>query len=108
MRKTLGATGGALGLSTLALAFGVCCVAPWAVWLLGVSGAVLLARLAFFQAYVVAATLALLAVGFWYAYRRTPAADGSTCAGEDRKTLRWLAWIAAFLVLLVDAASFAP
>jgi ABC-type cobalamin transport system permease subunit len=42
----VGVTGGALGLSALALAFGVCCVAPWAVTLLGVAGAVLLARLA--------------------------------------------------------------
>jgi len=35
----------------------VCCVAPWAVALLGVAGAVMLARLAFIQPYVVAATM---------------------------------------------------
>jgi len=34
-------TSGALGLSAIALAFGVCCVAPWAVAILGVGGAVL-------------------------------------------------------------------
>ena len=37
--QIVGVTGGALGLSALALAFGVCCVAPWAVTLLGVAGA---------------------------------------------------------------------
>ena len=45
----MGVTGGALGLSALALAFGVCCVAPCAVTVLGVAGAVLLARLAIFH-----------------------------------------------------------
>jgi hypothetical protein len=44
--KVLGVTGGAVALSALALAFGACCVAPWAVGLLGAGGAVLLARLA--------------------------------------------------------------
>jgi len=31
--KVLGVTGGAVALSALALAFGACCVAPWAVGL---------------------------------------------------------------------------
>ncbi|MGH6876856.1 MAG: hypothetical protein ACREHV_05680 [Rhizomicrobium sp.] len=106
MPKALGATGGAVGLSALALAFGACCVAPWAVALLGVGGAVLLARLAFVQPYVVAATLALVGAGFWYAYRRGPAANG--CPAENRSGLRRLVWIGAFAVLAIDAASFAP
>jgi mercuric ion transport protein len=73
--RIVGVTGGAVGLSALALAFGVCCVAPWAVTLLGVAGAVLLARLAFIQRYVVAATIVLLGIGFWLVYRRArPAA----------------------------------
>jgi mercuric ion transport protein len=99
-------TGGALGLSALALAFGVCCVAPWAVTLLGVAGAVLLARLAFFQPYVVAATLILLGVGFWFVYRQPPAQV--TCDLAQRRKLRWLVWGAAILVIIIDVASFAP
>src|SRR5713226_6361899 len=47
--RVVGATSVALRLSDLVLAFGVCYVAPWAVTLLGVAGAVLLARLAFSQ-----------------------------------------------------------
>ena len=106
--KILGAAGGAVGLSAVAFAFGVCCVAPWAVTLLGVGGAILLARLAVFQPYVVAATLALIGVGFWYAYRRKPATDGQACAIENRKSLRWMVWIGAVIVVLADIASFVP
>jgi hypothetical protein len=103
-RTAVGVTGGALGLSALALAFGVCCVSPWAVTLLGVAGAVLLARFAFIQSYVVAATIALLSVGFWVAYRRPVAG----CDVAQQRKLRWLAWGAAILVSVIDIASFAP
>jgi mercuric ion transport protein len=104
--QIVGVTGGALGLSAVALAFGVCCVAPWAVTLLGVAGAVLLARLAIFQPYVVAATLILLGIGFWFVYRQ-PAAQ-ATCDVAQRRRLRWLVWSAAILVIIIDVASFAP
>jgi hypothetical protein len=70
------------------------------VTLLGVGGAILLARLAVFQPYVVAATLVLIGVGFWYAYRRKPAiADGQICTIENRKGLRWLVWIGAVIAI---------
>lgn len=106
--RILGATGSAVGLSALALAFGACCVAPWAVALLGVGGAVMLARVAILQPYVVAATLALLGTGFWSAYRRrTPAADGS-CPVESRKSLRLAVWVGALLVICIDIASYLP
>jgi hypothetical protein len=88
--RIVGVTGGAVGLSALALAFGVCCVAPWAVTLLGVAGAVLLARLAFIQPYVVAATIVLLGTGFWFVYRRPRAA--AECDLVQQRRLRWLVW----------------
>ncbi len=104
--RVVGVTGGAIGLSALALAFGVCCVAPWAVTLLGVAGAVLLARLAFIQPYVVAGTVVLLGLGFWFVYRR-PRAE-VTCDVAQQRRLRWLVWSAAILVIAIDVASFAP
>lgn len=104
--RIVGVAGGAVGLSALALAFGVCCVAPWAVTLLGVAGAVLLARLAFVQPYVVAGTLVLLAVGFRLAYRRPRTA--AACDPAQQRRLRRLVWAAAFLVIAIDTASFAP
>jgi hypothetical protein len=97
-----------MGLSALALAFGACCVAPWAVALLGVGGAVMLARLAALQPYVVAVTLALLCLGFWYAYRRRPATPDGTCSVNNRKGLRVAVWIGALIVIAVDAASYLP
>ena len=106
--KVLGAAGGAVGLSALALAVGLCCVAPWAVGLLGVGGAILLARLAVFQPYIVAGALVLIGIGFWYAYRRTPAKDGQACTAENRRNLRWVVWIGALIVILADIAAFIP
>ena len=97
-----------MGLSALALAFGACCIAPWAVALLGVGGAVMLARLAALQPYVVAVTLALLGFGFWYAYRRRPVAPDGTCSVENRKRLRVAVWLGAMIVIAVDVASYLP
>jgi hypothetical protein len=104
--RVVGVIGGAVGLSALALAFGVCCVAPWAVTLLGVAGAVLLARVAFIQPYVVAATIVLLSLGFWYVYRRSH--PDVACDLMQRRRLRWLVWGAAIIVIAIDIASFAP
>src|SRR6266403_4288906 len=104
--RVVGVTSGALGLSALALAFGVCCVAPWAVALLGVAGAVFLARLAFIQPYVVAGTIVLLGLGFWFAYRR-PRAAGSCDVTQQRRS-RWIVWCATVLVVVIDVTSFAP
>lgn len=95
-----------MGLSAFALALGACCVAPWAVALLGVAGAVFLARLAFLQPYAVAATLALLALGLWRAYR-TPRADAA-CIPATRRRQRLIVWMAALIVVALDVASFAP
>ncbi|MGA7538303.1 MAG: hypothetical protein WBW93_06005 [Steroidobacteraceae bacterium] len=106
--KILGATGGAVALSALALAFGACCVAPWAVALLGVGGAVVLARLARLQSPVVAVTLLLVGLGFWYAYRTRSRAKGGNCPIEDRKGLRIAVWIGAWIVIVVDIASYLP
>jgi hypothetical protein len=106
--KILGTTGGAVALSALTLAFGACCVAPWAVGLLGVGGAVMLARLAGLQSPVVAVTLVLVGLGFWYAYRTRSGVEGGTCPVEDRKGLRIAVWIGALIVIGFDIASYLP
>ena len=106
--KVLGVTGGAVALSGLALALGACCVAPWAVGLLGVSGAVMLARLAGLHSPIVALTLLLIGVAFWYAYRMRPTATGEACPVDNRKRLRITLWIAALFVICIDIASYLP
>ncbi|MGH8291301.1 MAG: hypothetical protein ACREV7_20275 [Steroidobacteraceae bacterium] len=104
--EALGAAGSAVGLSALAFALGACCVAPWAVALLGVGGAVMLARLAVLQPYVVAVTLVLSGLAFWYAYRKQPAAALASCPVGSRRGLRVVVGIGALIVVLVDAASY--
>ena len=95
--RVIGAAGGAFGLGGLAAGLGLCCSVPWAVALLGVTGAVAFARLAFLLPYALIAALALLGVGFWWAYRPMPCADGS-CTPTSRRSLQWIVWIAAILV----------
>lgn len=106
--KILGVTGGAVALSALALAFGACCIAPWAVAILGVGGAVMLARLAGLQSPVVAVTLLLVGLGFWFAYRRRFSAQAEECTVADRKGLRIAVWVGALIVVCIDIASYLP
>lgn len=96
--RVVGVAGGALGLSGFAAALGLCCAVPWAVALLGVTGAVAFARLAFVLPYALIGALVLLAVGFWWAYRRPVACSDGTCAPTSRRSLQWIVWIAAMLV----------
>ena len=103
--RVLGVAGSAVGLSAFALALGACCVAPWAVALLGVAGAVFLARLAFLQPYAVATTLALASLGLWLVYRRP---RGGACDPATRSRQRRIVWTAVLIIIALDVASFAP
>ena len=78
--QVIAAASGALGLGAFAAAVGGCCGAPWAVALLGVTGAVGLARLAFLLPYALIGAALLLGVAFWSAYRPAPA-----CATADAR-----------------------
>lgn len=106
--RVVGATGGALGLSAFAAIFGACCVAPWTVGLFGVAGAVALARLSFLQPYFLVGAAGLLAVAFWWTYRRPAACADDSCETVSRRPLRWLVWCAAALTAILAAASLAP
>lgn len=66
MGEKLKVAGGAVGLGGFAAALGLCCGVPWAVALLGVTGAVVLARLAFLLPYALAGAAVLLGFGFWF------------------------------------------
>ena len=99
----LGAAGGALGLGAFAAAVGGCCAAPWAVALLGVTGAVALARLTFLLPYALGGAAVLLGVAFWWAYRPLPACTGGTCVSTTRRSLRIVVWVATALVAALTA-----
>ena len=77
-RQTLMAAGGLLG----ALAASSCCIFPLVLFGLGVGGAWIgnFTRLAPYQPFFIAATLAFL--GYWLVYRSSTraCADGGTCA----------------------------
>lgn len=97
--RVLGSAGGALGLGAFAAAIGACCGVPWAVALLGVSGAVALARLSFLLPYALLGAGALLAVAFWWAYRPVALCADGTCNRVSRRMLRVIVWVATVLVV---------
>ncbi len=103
--RVVGAAGGALGLGGFAAALGLCCSVPWAVALLGVTGAVAFARLAFLIPYALIGSSILLAAGFWLAYRRPATCAAGDHAGASQRGLRWLVWIAAALVAALSAVA---
>lgn len=79
-RERLMAAGGLLG----ALGASSCCIMPLVLFGLGVSGAWIgnFTRLAAYQPYFLAATLAFLGYGYWLVYRSSTRActDGDACA----------------------------
>lgn len=97
--RVIGAAGGALGLGAFAAALAGCCGAPWAVALLGVGGALMLARLSFLLPYALLGAGAMLAVAFWWAYRPVAVCADSPCTPATRRPLRWIVWSAAALVV---------
>jgi hypothetical protein len=101
--RIVGATSGALGLGAFAAAVGACCALPWAVALLGVTGAVALARLSFLLPYALIGAAILLTAAFWWAYRPQTACATEACKQPYRGPLRWLVWGAAALVVFLAA-----
>jgi MerT mercuric transport protein len=105
--KVSSALGGALGGSALASLLVGCCGAPWVVSVLGVSGAVYFARAAFLAPYLVGASLLLLVVAFWWAYRPPQrVCDSGVCEQARSPALRTFVWVAAVLVLSLLGYSF--
>ena len=108
-KKTiLGAAGGALGLGGTAAALGTCCVAPWAVALLGASGAVTLARFAQYQPYILGAAAVLLSLAFYWAYRADPTCVDGSCEATSRRRLQWMVWGTAVLLGVLAVLSIWP
>ncbi len=97
-------TGGAIGLSAVASFIGLCCIGPWAVALLGVPGAVAMARWQPARPYILAVAMGLLAWAFWRVYRPRPVCEDGTCPTKPSNWLKTSLWISLALVL---AAFFA-
>ena len=106
--RVIGATGGAVGLGALAAVLGTCCVAPWAVSLVGVAGAVALARLAVLAPVLIGGAVLLLGLAFYFAYRPLSACEDGTCDTTSQRRLRWVAWIGACCVAATLVAYVLP
>lgn len=107
-RSALGAAGGAVSLSGIAAFLGTCCMTPWVVAVLGVSGAVTLARLAVWQPYLLAIAAAFMGFAIWSAYRAPAPAGGNACDLASRRRMRRWVWLAAALMVVLAAISVAP
>lgn len=95
-----GTTGLSILLSGIASAVSLCCFAPWVVPLLGVSGAILFARLGPYRPYFIGVSALLMVVAVAGAYRSRRA-----CAADPvlRRRRAWLnlALVVGVLVLLL-------
>jgi mercuric ion transport protein len=101
------------GLSVLgAIGSMSCCVIPFALFTLGVSGAWIgnLTAFAPYKLFFVAGTLAFLSLGFYLVYRRPKAAacaDGSYCVRPASNRIAKIGlWTAAVMVLLAMTFSY--
>ena len=103
--QKLAAAGGIIG----ALAASSCCILPVVLFSLGISGAWIgnFTRLAPYQPYFIAATLAFIGTGYWLVYRSSKAAcaEGKACARPLPNRFVKIALIAA-TVIVVTAWAF--
>lgn len=103
--QKLVAAGGILG----AVAASTCCILPLVLFSLGISGAWIanFTKLAPYQPYFIAATIALLGYGYWLVYRSSKVAcvDGEACARPLSKRLIMGGLIVA-TVLVIAAIGF--
>jgi hypothetical protein len=105
-KKIVASGGSAVGLSLLASAVGLCCVGPWTVALLGVSGAVSMAGWQPLRPYILAVSGLMLAYAFWRTYRLR-----RVCLTEDCESKRpgiamhislWVSAVILALALLAN------
>jgi mercuric ion transport protein len=93
----------AVGGLLAALAAASCCVVPFGLFLLGISGAWIsnLTALEPYQPIFAVTAFAFLGYGFYLTYRKPVCAEGSYCAQPSSKRFAKIGlWAAAFLVIV--------
>lgn len=101
----VGSTLGAIVSGLVAAATTFCCAGPAVFALIGTSGVLAAARLEPYRMYFILASVALLGISFWLAYRPKGGCIGKTCTTTSAKITRALLWIAA---LVTGAAILLP
>lgn len=99
-KEVLASTGGAISLSALASFVSLCCIGPWSVALLGVTGAVTMARWAFVRPYVLVLAVILLGWGFWRIYGPSKVCEKDKCSRRSSILLQVVLWSASVMVIL--------
>ena len=99
----VGSAVGAVGAAITAMVATLCCAGPAVVAVLGAGGALTAARLEPYRPYLLAAAIAMLALGFWRAYRPSP--TGVACSVGTGRVVRVILWLAALITL---ASAVAP
>src|SRR5258708_38998637 len=100
-KKILASNGGEVGLSMVASFVGLCCVGPWTVALLGVSGAVSMARWQPYRPYILTVAGAVLARAFWRTYRLKRVCLAEGCTDKPPGTAMYVSlWLSALLLIL--------
>ena len=99
--KIIASGGSALGLSVFASFVGLCCIGPWTVALLGVSGAVSMARWQPFRPYILSVAGSMLAWAFWRTYRLKRVCLAEGCTDKRPGAAMYLSlWLSALLLVL--------
>ena len=98
--KGIYAAGGLIG----AILASTCCIVPFVLLLLGVSGAWIshVIDIAPYQPFFLVASLGFLAVGFWQVYgkSKTFCVEGSSCGKpHSGKAVKVALWVATFLIV---------
>jgi hypothetical protein len=100
-RTTLASMVGVIGSAITSLLATLCCVGPVAYGVLGAGGVLAAARLQPWRPWLLAASAAFLALGFWSAYRQHAVINGQVCRVRTSHTVRIILWIAAVLTVAV-------
>ena len=99
-KKLAATSGSAIGISAIASFIGLCCVGPWAVALLGVSGAVAMAKCQPIRPYILGLAVIMLLWAFWRVYGppRKKLCDAGLCAARPSLWLQGSLWLATILI----------
>ncbi len=101
----VGASLTGLGAAITAAAASLCCIGPAVVSIAGVGGALAAARLQPYRPILIVASLLLIGMGIWFAYRPAAASDlGAACPSRAGRISRIVVWVAATLWLVALVA----
>jgi len=105
-KKIFASGAGAVSLSLFASMVGLCCIGPWSVGLLGVSGAVSMARWQPLRPYILGIAGVMLIWAFWRTYRLKRVCLAADCADRSPGLAMHISlWLSALLLVLAMFAN---